>query len=248
MGEHGVSRVWRRGRNFLGKPVEDFWNRTGDAGEAVVVERVSNALRVAATRGDVWHPTVVVRLSAGDYDLLEGSYDEVRGRLSGLICGRLDYRGVSVGVVRIVLEPVGLSGSESFTILTAGDRDAVFTRAEPPPQPDPAPRQQSFPRQRPRPDGRPTHALRSFSDGSRIPLGGVPVTLGRAQGAPGRLDDPKASRRHCELVVRADGRLTCTDHSSNGTKVDGQRITGTVTLSVGQVLRAGRTEWVVEHW
>ena len=46
------------------------------------------------------------------------------------------------------------------------------------------------------------------------------------------------SRRHCSLQRGGEG-VILTDHSTYGTFVDGERVTGTVMLSLGQVIRVG---------
>ena len=55
------------------------------------------------------------------------------------------------------------------------------------------------------------------------------------------LADAQTSRRHLELRPR-DGRVMCTDlGSTNGTFLDGERVTSAVTLEQGSVLRLGDT-------
>ena len=55
------------------------------------------------------------------------------------------------------------------------------------------------------------------------------------------LADAQTSRRHLELRLH-DGRLTCTDlGSTNGTFLDGERITGAAVLAEGSVLKLGDT-------
>ena len=67
------------------------------------------------------------------------------------------------------------------------------------------------------------------------------AVLGRERAAPFRLDHPEASGAHCTLRFdAADGVLTLTDTSTNGTFVDGVRPTSrqkrTVTLRHGAVV------------
>jgi hypothetical protein len=62
------------------------------------------------------------------------------------------------------------------------------------------------------------------------------------------LDDEEVSRRHAALRELPDGRLEIEDLGSrNGTSVDGQRISGPVTLSGGEQLKLGATLIAVEQ-
>jgi len=72
-------------------------------------------------------------------------------------------------------------------------------------------------------------------------------TIGRGAGATIIVDAPLISRVHCRLTVRDDGAVeVCDLESTNGTWIDGQRIT-TATLHEGQVLRVGRVEFSLER-
>jgi hypothetical protein len=67
-----------------------------------------------------------------------------------------------------------------------------------------------------------------------------PVThIGRGLIADVRLEDTHVSRRHAILALRGDGARVLDDRSSNGTFVNGRRITISY-LSDGDVLRFGR--------
>ena len=70
-----------------------------------------------------------------------------------------------------------------------------------------------------------------------------PVEIGRAP-TPGRyasmmLDAPTISRLHAKVLVNAQGRHSLQDSSSNGTFVNGDRITGKQPLTAGDVIRIG---------
>jgi pSer/pThr/pTyr-binding forkhead associated (FHA) protein len=57
-----------------------------------------------------------------------------------------------------------------------------------------------------------------------------------------RLDDDEVSRYHAIIRV-GDGAADITDlGSTNGTFVDGQRLTGRARLTDGSLIRVGRTE------
>lgn len=65
--------------------------------------------------------------------------------------------------------------------------------------------------------------------------------IGREEGCSIRLDDPRVSRNHCQLVVTG-GRATIQDaNSSWGTEVNGQKITSH-QLQPGDVVRLSETE------
>jgi S1-C subfamily serine protease len=68
------------------------------------------------------------------------------------------------------------------------------------------------------------------------------LVLGRDDDCDVALDDEKASRRHTALTPLADGTVQVEDlGSTNGTYVDGQRITGPTTLRAGSTLTIGDT-------
>ncbi|MBV1850737.1 FtsK/SpoIIIE domain-containing protein [Catellatospora tritici] len=73
--------------------------------------------------------------------------------------------------------------------------------------------------------------------GRSVPLHTGRTTLGRAPEAGIRLAAPDVSRVHCALDVALDGRVQVSDLSSlNGTDVDGERITGPVTVGADDVI------------
>jgi S1-C subfamily serine protease len=67
------------------------------------------------------------------------------------------------------------------------------------------------------------------------------VTIGRERTADLVLDDEKASRQHCRLARRPGGDVELVDlGSTNGTRVNGVRAGGPVTLRGGEKIRIGR--------
>ncbi len=79
----------------------------------------------------------------------------------------------------------------------------------------------------------------------RIPLTGAPMRIGRAPECEIVLRDSRVSRRHARLHAR-DGLLLLTDlGSTNGTRVNGNRITELV-LGEGDRIQVGDTSLVVE--
>lgn len=72
------------------------------------------------------------------------------------------------------------------------------------------------------------------------------VVVGRDDDCDLVLGDGQASRRHAAFIVGADGFLTVEDlGSTNGTFVNGQRITGPVRLLGGETIRIGESELTV---
>jgi hypothetical protein len=79
----------------------------------------------------------------------------------------------------------------------------------------------------------------------RIPVSGAPIRIGRAPECELVLKDSLVSRRHARLVAR-DGVLVLTDlGSTNGTRVNGHRVTELV-LGEGDRIQVGGTSLIVE--
>lgn len=79
----------------------------------------------------------------------------------------------------------------------------------------------------------------------RVPLSGAPIRIGRAPECELVLKDSRASRRHARLHAR-DGVLVLTDlGSTNGTRVNGHRVTELV-LGAGDRIQIGDTSLVIE--
>jgi hypothetical protein len=72
-----------------------------------------------------------------------------------------------------------------------------------------------------------------------IPLGSGVTHIGRGLAADLRLDEDSVSRRHAILVYRRSGSRILDDRSSNGTYVNGRRVTQ-ADLQDGDVVVLGR--------
>src|SRR3954447_2805672 len=83
--------------------------------------------------------------------------------------------------------------------------------------------------------------------GSQLDIG-QELQIGRSAGGEGRLgDDPEISRQHAKLSRNPQGQLVVEDlGSTNGTYVNGQRITGPTPLNPGDTLQMGRSTLTVE--
>jgi Protein of unknown function (DUF3662)/Inner membrane component of T3SS, cytoplasmic domain len=79
----------------------------------------------------------------------------------------------------------------------------------------------------------------------RVPASGAPIRIGRSPECELVLRDSRASRRHARLAAR-DGVLVLTDlGSTNGTRVNGHRITEMV-LGAGDRIAIGETILLIE--
>lgn len=77
--------------------------------------------------------------------------------------------------------------------------------------------------------------------GTVLPLGATPITIGRAPDCTLVINDDYASSHHCRLYP-TEGRWLVEDGgSTNGTWIDRTHITGPTVLEVGVPLRVGRT-------
>ena len=79
-------------------------------------------------------------------------------------------------------------------------------------------------------------------EGTSVPLGDQPITIGRAPDSTIVLDDDYVSHRHARLAPDAQGRWIVEDlGSTNGTYLDRQRITGPSPIANGIPVRIGKT-------
>ena len=80
----------------------------------------------------------------------------------------------------------------------------------------------------------------------RVRPGGI-KTVGRARGVDFVVDAPLVSRVHCRLTAAPDGGLSLEDlDSTNGTYVNGCRVSGRTALAAGDRIGVGRVVLVVE--
>jgi Protein of unknown function (DUF3662)/Inner membrane component of T3SS, cytoplasmic domain len=79
----------------------------------------------------------------------------------------------------------------------------------------------------------------------RVPVSGAPIRIGRAPDCELVLRDSRISRRHARLTAR-DGVLVLTDlGSTNGTRVNGHRVSE-VVLGAGDRILLGETTLTIE--
>ena len=81
-----------------------------------------------------------------------------------------------------------------------------------------------------------------FSDGQKRGLDARTLTIGRGQDNDVPLDDDFASARHARIEPRRDGVWVTDDGSTNGTFVNGARLSKPRKLKPGDVIRIGNTD------
>src|SRR5215204_4018662 len=82
--------------------------------------------------------------------------------------------------------------------------------------------------------------------GETVTPDGDRVVLGRDNTCQVVLDDEKASRRHAAITEYPDGQIVVEDlGSANGTRIDGERLTGPCLVRSGAEVRIGATAFVV---
>ena len=77
--------------------------------------------------------------------------------------------------------------------------------------------------------------------GERVMLGTRVVTIGRLPDSTVPVADTNVSRRHCEVRPEGNGYVLVDLGSTNGTKVNGQRINGEHVLNDGDIVSVGAT-------
>lgn len=86
------------------------------------------------------------------------------------------------------------------------------------------------------------HCIELVQDGTverRVPIGPTGIRIGRSAPAELVLSDPGISRSHCKVELVAEQVLVTDLNSTNGTYVDGVRVTGDAVLAEGSTLNVG---------
>lgn len=78
-------------------------------------------------------------------------------------------------------------------------------------------------------------------EGTVIPLGTSPITIGRASDATVVLEDDFVSTQHARLTPNGTHWIVEDAGSTNGTWINNTRVTSPTVLQQGEVLRIGRT-------
>src|SRR5436309_1269384 len=110
--------------------------------------------------------------------------------------------------------------------------DKLFSSRPGPPPPAPAPRCSMS-----------TFIIRPKDyEPSTVKLDRMKLTIGRSSRNDICISDPFASRLHAELRREGDHVLLVDNGSANGTFLNGQRVSGSVRLEPGDMVRIGETE------
>jgi hypothetical protein len=189
-----------------------------------------------------------IELSTTDYDRLCDYEEELTDDLVAAAEEHADSQGYQPGgpLEVVLVEGEGLE--------TGVFRVRPATAKRPAPTPEQAPMHRPAAPAGPPVDAAAAHrasprvnpAARPWLDitGDRYPLLGSLTTLGRDDSADIVVDDPGVSRRHSEIRVTNDGPHLVTSirdlGSTNGTFVNGERITST-RLEDGDQVTIGRT-------
>ncbi len=78
-------------------------------------------------------------------------------------------------------------------------------------------------------------------EGMEMPLGGGPITIGRSGESNVVIRDDYTSTNHARLDLRAEGWVVTDLESTNGTFVNGQKVTSPVLVAEGTPITIGTT-------
>jgi pSer/pThr/pTyr-binding forkhead associated (FHA) protein len=94
-----------------------------------------------------------------------------------------------------------------------------------------------------RPRGAPTHVavVEGANAGQTVPLDEAPILIGRGTDAAIRLDDDYVSTRHARIASSGDQWFVEDLGSTNGTYIGTHRLTQPTTLTLGSIIRIGKT-------
>jgi pSer/pThr/pTyr-binding forkhead associated (FHA) protein len=77
--------------------------------------------------------------------------------------------------------------------------------------------------------------------GRRLVVGESGATLGRSRQSDVMVDDPNVSRAHAEVRPHGDSWVLADLGSTNGTRLNGRRVTQSEVLKVGDEIELGTT-------
>ena len=77
--------------------------------------------------------------------------------------------------------------------------------------------------------------------GRRLVVGPAGVTIGRSRGCDIVLDDPNVSRQHAEIRPRGGSWVLTDLGSTNGSSINGRRLTGPEVVRPGDEIEIGTT-------
>ncbi|MCW2811209.1 MAG: hypothetical protein JWP61_1667 [Friedmanniella sp.] len=133
-----------------------------------------------------------------------------------------------------ILSAVSVIRSDLFgRTVPAPDQPQARELENPPPPPRRTKRQRGEPRV--------LTITQGQQAGESAELAGGTVMIGRGADCPLILDDDYVSTRHARVVVNAEGVYIEDLGSTNGTYVNGQRITAPTTITLSDTVRIGKT-------
>ncbi len=184
---------------------------------AAALTREAEDKKTIVAAGRVLVPnTYVVELSPADTERLGAWQDQVRSELATMVGESAQEHGWSfVGPVEVAFEQVDALDTGAFRV-----RSAVTAGELPPSAPEEGP-----------------HLLH----GTRVVALDGTTVIGRGVEADLQLHDTGVSRRHAELRRTPEGVEVHDLGSTNGTRVNGQRIAA-ATLTDGDVLTLGTSD------
>ena len=168
-----------------------------------------------------------VRVNHGDFERLNAHREYLEQEWAALLTdmGNLvSIRFDGPVAVRLIEDPSIVPGAMEIEASLADDG-----------VPEPAPKPKS------KPAGYRLRMVKGLPLEATFDVAGA-VTLGRNKGNAIVLTDPRVSRNHARIDV-SDGEPLLTDlQSTNGTHLNGKRISGSVPLRPGDVVTVGNTE------
>jgi pSer/pThr/pTyr-binding forkhead associated (FHA) protein len=78
--------------------------------------------------------------------------------------------------------------------------------------------------------------------GRSYDLSTVLTTIGRLEDNTFQIPEPSVSSHHCEILLRGEEIIIKDLNSTNGTFINGQKITGEAPVKTGQIIRLGQVE------
>jgi hypothetical protein len=185
--------------------------------------------------------TFVVELGPTDHGRLGEWEETLSDELRDVVADHAGQQQYAfVGAVTVTFEEADDLDTGLFRVRSTTTKSA-------PPRPVSRPIQPA--RDRPRPPQQPDPVASNHAslemDGRTYPITAAVTVLGRGTEADVIVDDAGVSRRHAEVHAEGD-RLTVVDlGSTNGTYVDGEKISGSAHLVDGSRIRVGRSQLTV---
>lgn len=165
-----------------------------------------------------------------------GEVEDVMRRFGGAFRTEDELLGQSSPSDVLDAETLEIPAPPTEAVVETGARTVVLPRAAPPPDPPGATVVMQMPRLV-------AHHEAGTTD---YRLGTAPLVIGRAEDADVRFPIPSVSRHHARVAPGPDGFVVTDLGSGNGTRVNGELLTGNHVLCDGDTIQVG-TELVTFH-